>query len=65
VTIYNGLPFALPAGIRLYTEYFVSGVTTAELSPLERNRLFSDELRSQAGASNLVQALELGQVQGQ
>ena len=65
VTIYNGLPFSLPFGVDLYTEYFVSGVTTAELSRFERNRLFNDELRSQSGASSLVRALELGQVQGQ
>jgi serine/threonine protein phosphatase PrpC len=65
VTIYNGLPYTLPGGIKLYTEYFVSGVTTAELSKLERTRLFNDELRSQSGAAGLVRALELGQVQGQ
>jgi len=65
VTIYNGLPFSLPFGVNLYTEYFVSGVTTAELSQFERKRLFNNELRSQAGASSLVRALELGQVQGQ
>jgi protein phosphatase len=65
VTVYNGLPYTLPGGIRLYTEYFVSGVTTAELSPLERHRLFNNELRSQGGASGLVRALELDQVQGQ
>jgi protein phosphatase len=65
VTIYNGLPFSLPFGVDLYTEYFVSGVTTAELSPFERGRLFNNELRSQAGASSLVRALELDQVQGQ
>ncbi|HEX2703599.1 MAG TPA: hypothetical protein VHM72_09230, partial [Solirubrobacteraceae bacterium] len=65
VTIYNGLPFSLPLGLNLYTEYFVSGVTTAELSRFERKRLFNDELRSQAGASGLVRALELDQVQGQ
>jgi serine/threonine protein phosphatase PrpC len=65
VTIYNGVPFNLPLGVKLYTEYFVSGITTAELTPFERKRLFNDELRSQAGASNLVRALELDQVQGQ
>jgi protein phosphatase len=65
VTIYNGLPFSLPFGVNLYTEYFVSGVTTAELSRFERGRLFNNELRSQAGASSLVRALELDQVQGQ
>ena len=65
VTVYNGLPYVLPGGIKLYTEYFVSGVTTAELGPGERRRLLNNELRSQATASNLVRELELGQVQGQ
>jgi protein phosphatase len=65
VTIYNGLPYNLPGGVRLYTEYFVSGVTAAELSGLERTRLFNNELRSQAAASNLVRQLELGEIQGQ
>jgi protein phosphatase len=65
VTVYNGLPYNLPGGIRLYTEYFVSGVTAAELSPLERRRLFNEELRSQNDAVTLVRKLELGQVQGQ
>jgi protein phosphatase len=65
ITIYNGLPFSLPLGVNLYTEYFVSGLTTGELKAFERKRLFNDELRSQAGASSLVRALELDQVQGQ
>ena len=65
ITIYNGLPYTLPGGVRLYTSYFVSGITTAELSSLERHRLFNNELRSQGGASSLVRALELDQVQGQ
>jgi hypothetical protein len=65
VTIYNGVPYALPGGVRLYTRYFVSGITAAELSKGERRRLFNNELRSQAGASNLVRALELHEVQGQ
>jgi len=65
VTIYNGLPYALPGGIKLYTQYFVSGITTAELGPNERHRLFNDQLRSQGQASKLVRALELGQVQGE
>jgi serine/threonine protein phosphatase PrpC len=65
VTIYNGLPFTLPGGVRLYTSYFVSGVTLAELSRLERRRLFNDELRSQSAASHLVSQLELDQIAGQ
>ena len=64
-TVYNGLPYTLPGGVKLYTEYFVSGVTAVELGPGERRRLFNNELRSQGTASSLVRALELGQVQSQ
>jgi protein phosphatase len=65
VTVYNGLPYTLPGGVHLYTQYYVSGVTVAELSALEQNRLFNDELRSQAGATRLVGQLELGRIAGQ
>ena len=65
VTVYNGLPYTLPRGIRLYTQYFVSGVTVAELSPVERSRLFNNELRSQGSATALVSQLELGKIAGQ
>ena len=65
VTVYNGLPYVLPGGLRLYTQYFVSGVTVAELSPLERGRLFNNQLRSQSAASNLVSQLELDRITGQ
>ncbi len=65
VAIYNGVPYTLPGGIHLYTEYFVSGITAPELSRFEQARLFNNQLRSQNGATNLVRELELGQVQGQ
>ena len=65
VAIYNGLPYSLPGGVHLYTQYFVSGVTVAELSSAERQRLFNNELRSQAAASRLVSQLELDQIAGQ
>ena len=65
VTVYNGLPYTLPGGVRLYTPYFVSGVTAAELSPLERGRLFNNQLRSQQAATRLVSQLELGRIAGQ
>jgi protein phosphatase len=65
VTVFNGLPYSLPGGLRLYTQYFVSGVTVAELSPLERHRLFNNELRSQNSATHLVSQLELDQIAGQ
>jgi protein phosphatase len=65
VTVFNGLPYSLPDGVRLYTSYFVSGVTVAELSQLERHRLFNNELRSQQAATHLVSQLELDQIAGQ
>ena len=65
VTVFNGLPYTLPLGIRLYTPYFVSGVTVDELSPVERSRLFNNQLRSQASATALVGQLELGKIAGQ
>jgi protein phosphatase len=65
VTIYNGFPYTLPGGVRLYTSFFVSGITSAELSKLEQTRLFNNELRSQAAAARLVDQLELDRIAGQ
>jgi len=65
VTVYNGVPYTLPGGMRLFTTYFVSGVTAAQLSPLERGRLFNNQLRSQQSAGSLVSQLELDRIAGQ
>ena len=65
VTVYNGLPYTLAGGVRLYTQFYVSGITVAELSPLERGRLFNNELRSQQAATRLVSQLELDRIAGQ
>jgi protein phosphatase len=63
VTIYRGLPYDLPAGVRLYETYYESGVPASTLSAAERARLLNHDLRSQASAQNLVNDLELGKVQ--
>ena len=65
VTVYNGLPYTLAGGVRLYTQFYVSGITVAELSALERGRLFNNELRSQQAATRLVSQLELDRIAGQ
>ncbi len=62
VTIYRGLPYDLPAGIRLYESYYVSGVPATSIPADRRNQVLNHHLRSQSDASNLVKALELGQV---
>ena len=62
VTIYRGLPYDLPAGIRLYETYYVSGMPASLVPADRRGSLFNNDLRSQTSATNLVRDLELGRV---
>ncbi len=62
VTIYRGFPYELPAGIRLYETYVVSGVPASFVPPDRRSGFFNNQLRSQSEALDLVRQLELGQV---
>jgi protein phosphatase len=62
VTIYRGLPYELPAGIRLYETVYVSGVPASMVPADRRPAFFNNQLRSQSSAIGLVRALELGQV---
>ncbi len=65
IAVFRGAPYDLPGGILLYHPNFVSGVTVAELSPAERNRLLNHKLRSHDDATDLVRRLELGQLTAQ
>jgi protein phosphatase len=62
VTIYRGLPYNLPAGIRLYETFYVSGVPAAVVPADRRSKLLNNQLRSQSDASTLVRQLELGEI---
>jgi PPM family protein phosphatase len=62
VTIYRGLPYDLPAGIRLYETFYVSGVPASLVPADRRGALLDHHLRSQSDASTLVRDLELGQL---
>ncbi len=62
VTIYRGLPYDLPAGIRLYETFYVSGVPASLVPADRRSAVFNDHLRSQSDAIDLVRDLELGRV---
>ncbi len=64
VTIYRGLPYELPTGVRLYETFYVSGVPAALVPSHRRTTLLNHQLRSQSGASGVVRALELGQLSG-
>jgi protein phosphatase len=63
VSVYQGLPYDLPAGIHLYREQFVSGVSAATLTAPRRDKLLDHKLRSEGDANDLVKQLELGQLQ--
>ena len=62
VTIYRGLPYDLPAGLKLYETFYVSGVPASELPADRRGALLNHHLRSQTDAQNLVRSVELGQL---
>jgi len=63
ITIFRGLPYDLPGGIRLYERYAGSGVTLQQV-PARRRGTFTDhKLRSRDDAENLVIALERGRLE--
>ncbi|HEX4691720.1 MAG TPA: Stp1/IreP family PP2C-type Ser/Thr phosphatase [Solirubrobacteraceae bacterium] len=63
VTIYEGLPYELPLGLKLYSRHTGSGVTLAEIPPARRKTFTDHKLRSLDDAENLVNALETGKLQ--
>jgi PPM family protein phosphatase len=62
VTIFRGLPYELPFGIRLYETFYVSGVPLQFVPAPRRAELTNNEIRSQNDAISLVHATELGQL---
>jgi PPM family protein phosphatase len=62
VTIYRGVPFELPGGLKLYSGDYVSGVSAASLSVQRRQTLLDHSLRSEKDAAELVRQLELGEL---
>jgi PPM family protein phosphatase len=62
VTIFRGFPYDLPLGIRLYEQFYTSGVPIQDVPAPRRKQLLNHQLRSQADAISLVHAAELGQL---
>ncbi len=60
VAVYQGLPFELPLGIKLYHETFVSNVPYRSLTEAQRAKLFDHKLRSESDAQAAIRPLELG-----
>jgi serine/threonine protein phosphatase PrpC len=63
VTVYRGLPYDLPLGIRLYERVTGSGVTIQAVPPARRPAFTEHKLRSRDDADSLVLALEQGRIQ--
>jgi PPM family protein phosphatase len=62
VTMFQGLPYELPAKIKLYTSKYVSGVSASTLPSEHRRTVLDHSLRSEGDAADLIRALELGQL---
>ena len=62
VTLYKGLPYDLPLGIRLYSPVRHSGVTLQSLPPTRRATFTDHKLRPKDDAESLVKAAEDGKL---
>lgn len=58
VTVYQGVPYELGAGVRLYGEQYVSGLPARALSARDRATVTAHEWRSRDDALKLVRRLE-------
>jgi PPM family protein phosphatase len=64
VTMFRGVPYELPGGVKLYTSSYASGVSASTLPPARRQALLDHALRSEGDAADLMRQLELGQLNG-
>jgi protein phosphatase len=62
VTVYRGLPYDLPAGVRLYSVNYESGVPVDELTPAQRRTITAHKVRAKNDAQDLVAQLETGEL---
>jgi len=58
VAVYQGVPWDLVGGVRLYRTVYVSRLRAAQLSQAERRRLFDHELTSEATARAKLRPFE-------
>jgi serine/threonine protein phosphatase PrpC len=62
VTVYQGLPYDLPLGVRLYSPVASSGVTLDTVPPARRRTFTDHKLRQRKDAESLVLAAEQGRI---
>jgi PPM family protein phosphatase len=61
ITLYRGVPYELPLGVKLYTDEYESTVPAASLPARQRSAVLNNRLRSRGDAVDLVRSLERGQ----
>ena len=62
LTVYRGFPYDLPLGVRMYEQWYVSGVPISAIPADRRSQLLNHQLRSQNNAVSLIHSAELGQL---
>jgi protein phosphatase len=61
VTLYRGVPYELPFGVKLYTEQYSSPVQTEALPERRRDAVTGQSVRSRDDAVQLLEEIERGQ----
>jgi PPM family protein phosphatase len=61
VTLYRGVPYELPFGVKLYTEQYSAPVQTANLPEKRKDAVTGHSVRSRADATKLLEEIERGQ----
>ena len=62
-TIYRGVPYELPFGLKLYERDYTSGVRLEQVPGARRTTFTDHKLRSRDDAKNLVIELERGRLE--
>ncbi len=63
VAIYQGAPYDLPFGVKLYKPIYQSGVPVSSLDEARQERLFNHQIRSGDDAQDLIKAVERDELQ--
>ncbi len=58
VTVYQGVPYDMPAGVALYSELRASGVPARSLEPADRHAVTEHKWRSRTDALAAMRRLE-------
>ncbi|MBJ7470398.1 MAG: Stp1/IreP family PP2C-type Ser/Thr phosphatase [Solirubrobacteraceae bacterium] len=63
VAIYQGVPYELPFGVKLYRPIYMSGVPVSSIEPARQQTLLDHQLRSGDDAQDLIKAVERDELQ--